>query len=581
MDLLVEGQILSISAAAWLGFLIDLVIKGTLIIGSAWLAVRFLKSSPAFVHSRIWTVAFVLLAICPITRVLSPGIDDLNISPGLRLPTTVFSLVQVTDPGPALPSSESRVSDQMTRTAAVQPATVETDRVAGLSAGPSRGYHVVHSFDLSVVVLLWLCVAAWLVLKTLRRLRAGRRITAMAHTVRSGRLVDTIRETESRLCIARPVEVHAGHGVTAPFVSGFFRQRLFLPEDVHDWDERGLRNVLLHELAHVQRRDIVRLVVIELVKALYWFNPLVWRVARKAELSIEMACDDVVCDSGKSATDYARQLVSFAGRNAAGGKTASVPAMAGKPGLEDRVRNIIRPQRGERTGRRQRSLTVVPAGLLVAALLLPVVGFQTDNPPEGDETHIVTAATAQLRPSVGSTRATGSIHEAAAAGDLNRVTEILANDPSGLNAIDNNKMTPVALAAWCDQYEVVDYLIDLGADVDLINYNGLSPLFCALDRGRREMALLFIDGGADPFFRGYRGRSLLHMAARTGHAEIIRTLVTRGVDVNTADVDGYTPLDVASWHPTPAIVELLTDLGGLPSGIAPPPMFTPKNKKIV
>jgi hypothetical protein len=66
---------------------------------------------------------------------------------------------------------------------------------------------------------------------------------------------------------------------------------------------------LLHELAHIARRDIVGHTMAGLSCAVYWFHPLVWIAARRLRLESEMACDSIVLETGMAPADYAQHLL--------------------------------------------------------------------------------------------------------------------------------------------------------------------------------------------------------------------------------------------------------------------------------
>ena len=67
--------------------------------------------------------------------------------------------------------------------------------------------------------------------------------------------------------------------------------------------------IIAHELAHVARLDWVKLLLSRVTVALFWFNPLVWLLAREAHQLREEAADDAVLASDIEDTDYARLLV--------------------------------------------------------------------------------------------------------------------------------------------------------------------------------------------------------------------------------------------------------------------------------
>src|SRR5258708_1119216 len=65
-------------------------------------------------------------------------------------------------------------------------------------------------------------------------------------------------------------------GSTMPMAWGIFRSSVVIPADADGWPAHRLRVVLLHELAHVKRRDCLTHIVAQIACAAYWFNPLAW-----------------------------------------------------------------------------------------------------------------------------------------------------------------------------------------------------------------------------------------------------------------------------------------------------------------
>src|SRR5581483_11936553 len=71
-----------------------------------------------------------------------------------------------------------------------------------------------------------------------------------------------------------------------------------------------LRLVLLHELAHVRRRDLLWGWLPEVARVVWWFHPVAWWVAARVRLERELACDQAaLAHGGGSAADYAETLV--------------------------------------------------------------------------------------------------------------------------------------------------------------------------------------------------------------------------------------------------------------------------------
>ena len=164
---------------------------------------------------------------------------------------------------------------------------------------------------------------------------------------------------------------------TMPMAWGILRPSVLMPEDADGWPAERLRIVLLHELAHVKRRDCLTHALAQIACAAYWFNPLVWIAARHLRTERERACDDLVLAAGTRGSDYAAQLIEVA-RVMRSGRfpallTGATLAMAHRSQLEGRLIAILDP-RVPRSGI-SRIGTVATTALAVCALI-PLASLQ-------------------------------------------------------------------------------------------------------------------------------------------------------------------------------------------------------------
>lgn len=110
----------------------------------------------------------------------------------------------------------------------------------------------------------------------------------------------------------RNVAVLAATGLNTPALFGIFRPRLLLPvEMVERLDESELRHVLLHELVHLKRGDLVVNWTMIILRAAHWFNPAVWLAFRRLRAEQELACDAAVMArlAANERRDYGRTLL--------------------------------------------------------------------------------------------------------------------------------------------------------------------------------------------------------------------------------------------------------------------------------
>ncbi len=96
---------------------------------------------------------------------------------------------------------------------------------------------------------------------------------------------------------------------TIPFAFGMLRPVIVFPVAAAHWPNEKIRAVLQHERAHIVRRDLFWQNVVHVARALYWFHPLVWFLARRVRIEQELACDDMVLQSGQRNSDYAEVLL--------------------------------------------------------------------------------------------------------------------------------------------------------------------------------------------------------------------------------------------------------------------------------
>ena len=110
---------------------------------------------------------------------------------------------------------------------------------------------------------------------------------------------------------ARP-SLHCGPTISAPLLFGCVRPRILLPEDFRTrWTGNDLRNVFLHELAHVRGRDVIGNCVLSWIEVVHWMNPLVWWAFARCREERELACDEWVlsCRGEGAAVDYGHTLL--------------------------------------------------------------------------------------------------------------------------------------------------------------------------------------------------------------------------------------------------------------------------------
>ncbi|MGK0184906.1 MAG: beta-lactamase regulating signal transducer with metallopeptidase domain [Verrucomicrobiales bacterium] len=155
-----------------------------------------------------------------------------------------------------------------------------------------------------------------------------------------------IASTAEKLCkelhLRVRVAVRMSHIPVMPMAWGIFRPTVLLPPEAEEWSSSRLRAVLLHELSHVRRGDVLTGTIAMLAASIHWFNPVVWFVFRRMQSDRELACDNAVLAENMLASDYATHLLAIG----AGHPTCKDPlmlasTMARADTVEERIVTVL------------------------------------------------------------------------------------------------------------------------------------------------------------------------------------------------------------------------------------------------
>lgn len=151
-----------------------------------------------------------------------------------------------------------------------------------------------------------------------------------------GKLIEHFRK-------GKEPELILSANVSSPFTFGLLRPKVVLPKEAVDWSDEKLRMILLHEIAHVKRRDSLALILTQLYFSTNWMNPLAWFAVRTATHLREEACDQHVISHGVKSSQYAELLLQQASQPAAPLLRACAPAIADTSTVEKRIKTILTP----------------------------------------------------------------------------------------------------------------------------------------------------------------------------------------------------------------------------------------------
>jgi beta-lactamase regulating signal transducer with metallopeptidase domain len=405
-----NGTIFAVAGAlASSNLLLDFAVKGTALLVLAAVVAAVLRRDSAATRHLVWLLAIVAMLALPLLSALLPEWRVLpqwaGVAPELAVaeasPRPIVGPAHPVDTVGPLPRNADGVRPEPPRVAEQPPVAELPDArpapVMPESAPdtPARNWTWIGVLPFvwtmgSVLLILRLVAARWLLRSAQRRATvigsSGGPAGATADS-----LLAALETTIAQLRLRRPVTLLVHPQKTIPVVWGILRCYLMLPAAARQWGSEQLRSVLLHELAHVQRRDTAAQLLSQVACALHWFNPLVWFAAWRLGVEGERACDDLVLASGVRPSAYASHLLEIvADFSPARWMQSCGLAMARKSSLEGRLLAVI----SVNLNRRAVSLALAAIAVAVAVgVAVPIAMLRAGEEKPGDEANATTIDT--------------------------------------------------------------------------------------------------------------------------------------------------------------------------------------------
>jgi ankyrin repeat protein len=147
------------------------------------------------------------------------------------------------------------------------------------------------------------------------------------------------------------------------------------------------------------------------------------------------------------------------------------------------------------------------------------------------------------------------------------VVEILMEAGANTSATTHRGYSPIYVAAQADHFDLVHLLIDRHVDINAPNQFGQTALLLACIANNCDLARKLIELGADVNRGDDSGYTPLYMACRHKFPDVVRTLLDSGADVNATNVHGDLPLFMAAWNGQLDLVKKLVEAGADVNGV--------------
>jgi bla regulator protein BlaR1 len=168
--------------------------------------------------------------------------------------------------------------------------------------------------------------------------RLKRRIYQNSVDIDSLELQTLLKKCKQRLNINKNIEIIVQDYIKTPVLLGLFCPKIILPKFILEMNEQTREYIILHELVHFKRSDMLINYLLLILQAIYWFNPLTWLFVKLIRQDLELATDAYVlnCVDKVNHKQYSLSLVEVLARY---NKSTLVPELLC---MVDSEKNLVR-----------------------------------------------------------------------------------------------------------------------------------------------------------------------------------------------------------------------------------------------
>lgn len=266
---------------------------------------------------------------------------------------------------PALLSQQPVAATTIQPTAPVSLQTAQISTAANAKVSAPAKTSLSATAVVTAVYALPAAVLLFITLLALVRLVA---LQGRADVLVDGHWLSALARAQRRMGFKHGTALLTSKELPSPISWGLVRPVIVLNERAVEASDEA-EAIIAHELAHVARMDWVKLLLARFATALFWFNPLVWLLAREAHQLREEAADDAVLAADIADTDYAELLVGVARHECPGLLMGAHGVAPSKNSLARRIARVLDGTSVRGPAARSFALGVFVGAILIAAPL--------------------------------------------------------------------------------------------------------------------------------------------------------------------------------------------------------------------
>ena len=351
----------------WSVSMVVLLLKATIILIAALGITLAMQRTSAGARHLVWLVALGTLLVVPavaawvpLPLAILPPLHTLSDAPALDAGTEIgLAAGNVVRPGVAHSDDRGFTAHPAATPPASAGASVLRSPLAGMTGMGA----------IPILATIWGAVLLLIASSLAYSALVVRRMVRQAKPLDSDDWLTPLWEIADRLGLDEAPRVLRSEDAKMPFACGVFNPTIVLPAECDGWSLDRRRAVLLHELAHVRRHDLVGHTLGRLACAVYWFHPLVWTAAKRLRSESERACDDLALACGTRATDYAEHLLEIVTSVRRDATPSVALAMARRREFEGRMLAILDPELRHSSPSRAQSAALIGSLALISLIV--------------------------------------------------------------------------------------------------------------------------------------------------------------------------------------------------------------------
>jgi bla regulator protein blaR1 len=338
-------------------YLLPIAAKSFLVAGVVLLLLKLTQNRSASDRSWIAHLGLAAVLLLPVAAVGLPALEVAG-------PTFLAAQPEAIEPAAAASVADLKLDESKAEPAAAAGTFPDTAAVSSSTTSVDWGFRV------------YAVLAALLLLLTLIALGRLVALKARASVMVEPHWLTALARAQRRMGFKHGTALLTSNELPSPISWGVIRPVILLNEEAAE-SHAEAEAIIVHELAHVANLDWAKLLVARIAVAIFWFNPLVWLLAREAHQLREEAADDAVLGADIEDTEYAKLLVGVARHECRGLLIGAHGVAPAKNSLSRRVKRVLNAALERAPGGWRWSSA---AAFFAAGMTVPIAALQFVSP---------------------------------------------------------------------------------------------------------------------------------------------------------------------------------------------------------